>query len=93
MSEIIDFKTRKIIKIEKPLPKEEKKQKAISLMEEVIKELKADKLDPEQCIILLRWENGKNNQSYQYWNNDLTTDSIISLVELLKRKIIDDIGG
>lgn len=91
MSELIDFKTRKVIKTPPcEVPKEEEKQKTISFLKDIIKELEDGKIDPEECIVMLKWKTSKESSRYQYWNNDFTLDKILGLIELLKLKIIKD---
>ncbi len=93
MSEVIDFKTRKVIKAKDPLPKKEKevkKQKTISLLKDLIKELESNKLDPEECIVMLKWSVSKNQSSYQVWKNDIHLTPLLGLIEVIKNKIITE---
>lgn len=58
-----------------------------------IKELEADKLDPEKCIVMLEWKNRAGIECYQYWHNNLTVENVLSLMELSKYKFLNDLDS
>ena len=71
MSEVIDFKTRKII-TSPPKPKEEEKQKTISFLKDQIKRLESENLNPEDCMIIMKWQEPNKRFSYRYNHNGVT---------------------
>ncbi len=89
MSEVIDFKTKRLIRNYKP-SKEEKKQKAIGFLRKIIKGFEEEKIDPEKCIVLAKWKISSDDEYYQYYNNDMTTENFISLIEFAKHKYLAD---
>ena len=78
----------KIINFEK---KKDDKEHAIEFLEGVIKNLKEDKLDPEKCLLFLKWKDGENGESFNYYHNGIPTETILALIEMNKAKIIDDL--
>lgn len=92
MGELIDFKSKKIInkvnKIDKP---QENKQLTIEFLEDIIKGLKNDKLDPEKCLVLTKWKKDESSESYEYYHNNLPTETILSMLKLCEDLFIKDI--
>ena len=83
----------KIINFEKKDDKVEKKDDkefAIEFLKGVIKNLKEDKLDPEKCLLFLKWKNG-DGESFNYYHNGIPTETILALIEMNKAKIINDL--
>ena len=70
--------------------KDDKKELTIEFLEEVIKNLKEDKLDPEKCLLFLKWKNG-DGESFNYYHNGIPTETILALIEMNKAKIINDL--
>lgn len=91
MTEIIDFRTGKKRVIKNRNKKEDKIIRTIEFLEQVIKELKQENLDPERCIVLAKWNSKEGFDQFQYWHNQIPTETFISLLELNKDKFLQDI--
>ncbi len=89
MAEIVDFKTKRLIRNFKPTKKDEK-QRAIAFLKDIIKLFEDDKIDPEKCIVLAKWNLNSDEEMYQYFNNDMTVESMLSLMEFCKHKYLQD---
>jgi hypothetical protein len=70
--------------------KKDEKEFAIEFLEGVIKNLKEDKLDPEKCLLFLKWKDG-DSESFNYYHNGMPTETILALIEINKAKIINDL--
>ena len=89
MTEVIDFKTKRLIRNFKST-KKDKKQRAIAFLKDIIKLFEEDKIDPEKCIVLAKWSLNSDEEMYQYYNNDITVESMLSLMEFCKHKYLQD---
>lgn len=78
----------KIVNFDK---KKDDKEFTIEFLEGVIKNLKEDKLDPENCLLFLKWKDGENAESFNYYHNGMPTETILALIEMNKAKIINDL--
>ena len=80
--------TKKDPRLEK---KKDDKEYTIEFLEGVIKNLKEDKLDPEKCLLFLKWKDGDGSESFNYYHNGIPTETILALIEMNKAKIINDL--
>lgn len=74
---------------------EDKKEKAISLMRNLIKDLENDNIDPEKVIVFLKWKTNLNNgegllEKYQFHSNIEETENLLGCTDLLRDKILSD---
>lgn len=101
MGELIDFKSKKIInkadkvdKVDKVDKSHKNKKLTIQLLEGIIKDLKKDKLNPEKCLVIMKWANSDNSERYEVHHNDLPTETSLSMLtlseDLLLRNISDN---
>lgn len=70
--------------------KEGKKQNTINFLQELIKDFESNKLDPEKCLVLCKWKVNNNLDQFNYYHNDLPTESLLALIELNKDKILQE---
>lgn len=71
--------------------KKDDKEHTIEFLEEVIKDLKEGKLDPEKCLLFLKWKDGENGETFNYYHNGLPTETMLAIIEMNKAKIINDL--
>lgn len=94
MSEIINLKTRKEKKDNAQGVKEER-QNTISFLKRLIKTLEKENLDPEDCIVMVSYEDSRdkifNSESHDIFYNDISSKNILGLIELVKHNLLNQI--
>lgn len=83
-----------IIKIVPNQPRDIKKKKAIAFMENLIQDLKKNKIDPEKILIFVKWVNEVKSdgtaisESYEYYDNIECTENLLGCTDLLRHRIL-----
>jgi hypothetical protein len=62
--------------------------RTIAFLENYIKELKEAKHDPEDCVIINRWEEGDMHH-HSMCTNDLRFDANVAMLEFCKHRLFD----
>jgi len=91
MGQLIDFKTKKIIKKFVEPVVEDDKQLSIEFLEGIIDGLKKDKINPEKCIVIFKWKRDDESEAYEMCHNQLKVETILSSLKLCEDLFIKDI--
>lgn len=96
MSEIIDLKTRKVHQEKKDETQEVKEERnnTIAFLKELIESLEKENLDPDDCIVMVSYEDSRDKifktESYDMFHTDTRTRDMLALIELVKHKFLND---
>ncbi len=94
MTEIIDFRASQKKQGNTQEVKEER-QNTISFLKELIENLEKEDLDPKDCIVMVGYEDNRDNifnsESYDIFHTDTRYREILGLIEVVKYKTLNDI--
>ena len=86
---VVDFKTGKQYRPKAKDVKEVKKVRTIQFLEKCIENLMDDEIDPEECIVITRWEINDRSKAYELVQNSLSTDACLSMLEQSKNFMLN----
>ena len=73
-----------------PKAKEDKKESTIEFLRGLIEMLERDNLDPEKCLVMCKWKVNDGLDQFNYYHNDINTESKLGIITLCQDKILDD---